>query len=163
MKMLGLIALGLATATAVGAQQGGTASHQAEVNRRGAHVMRFDQDATVHRFSLYEDGGAIEVNVKASADKTNREAIRAHLPHIAAMFAAGDFEAPMLVHDTNVPGTADMTRLRALISYRYVETAHGGRIDIVAADAEAVSAVHRFLRFQIDDHRTGDSTEVRKR
>jgi hypothetical protein len=163
MKMLGLIALCVATATAVGAQQGVTASHQVEVNRRGAHVMGFDQDATVHRFSLYEDGGAIEVNVKTSTDKTNLEAIRGHLPHIAAMFAAGDFEAPMLVHDTNVPGTADMTRLRALISYRYVETALGGRIDIVTADTEAVSAVHRFLRFQIDDHRTGDSTEVRKR
>jgi hypothetical protein len=31
---------------------------------------------------------------------------------------------------------------------------------VTATDPQALDAVHRFLRFQIEDHRTGDSVEV---
>jgi hypothetical protein len=58
----------------------------AQMNQRGAHVMGFDQDKTAHHFLLFEDGGAIDVVVKDAADTQNRDAIRAHLPHIAQMF-----------------------------------------------------------------------------
>ena len=160
MKLLALSVIVLALPAA---SQSGASQHHADVNRRGAQVMGFDQDATVHRFTLYEDGGSIEVDVKSAADKANRDAIRSHLPHIASLFAEGNFEAPMLVHDTKVPGTAEMARLASRIAYKYVETDRGGRIDIVTTDAEAIAAVHRFLEFQIKDHRTGDSTAVKRR
>ena len=70
------------------------------MNDRGAMVMGFDQDKTAHHFLLFDDGGAIEISVKDPKDTKNRDAIRAHLPHIAMMFGGGDFNAPMLVHDT---------------------------------------------------------------
>lgn len=153
-----------AAAAVVAAQQGASPSqHHADVNARGAHVMGFDQEKTTHHFSLYEDGGAIDVSVKAAVDQVNLDAIRAHLPHIATMFGQGRFDAPMLVHDTKVPGTADMARLKARLIYRYADTPTGGRVNIVAKDAKALAAVHRFLAFQIADHKTGDSTEIRKR
>ncbi len=134
------------------------------MNHRGAQVMGFDQDKTAHHFLLYEDGGAIDVSVKDKGDSKNRDAIRAHLLHIAQMFGQGTFDAPMLVHDTkNVPGTADLARLRDRVRYTYVETPVGGRVDIVTSDAEALKAVHGFLTFQITDHKTGDSLSVRKR
>ena len=126
--------------------------------------MGFDQEATVHHFFLFTDGGAIEVNVKAASDTKNRDAIRSHLPHIATMFADGNFDAPMLVHDsTNVPGTKIMAARKAAIRYEYVETDTGGRVNIVATDPEALKAVHEFMRFQISDHRTGDPTTIRTR
>jgi len=34
------------------------------MNERGAMVMGFDQDKTVHHFYLYNDGGAIDIAVK---------------------------------------------------------------------------------------------------
>jgi hypothetical protein len=40
------------------------------------------------------------------------------------------------------------------------ETENGGRVLIETKDAEALAAVHEFLRFQIEDHQTGDPTEV---
>jgi hypothetical protein len=132
-------------------------------NERGAKVMGFDQQKTVHHFHLYTDGGAIDVGVRDPADRTNLDAIRSHLPHIAAMFGQGNFEAPMLVHETNVPGTLDMARLKERITFIYRMTPKGGRVDITTEDREALAAVHAFLRFQIDDHKTGDSTEVKKR
>ena len=138
-------------------------SHHAAVDARGAHVMGFDQARTAHHFRLYADGGAIDVAVRDPADSANRDAIRRHLPHIAAMFGDGNFDAPMLVHATTVPGTPELARLASAVSYRYVETPGGGRVDIVTADRAALAAVHRFLAFQIADHRTGDSGAIETR
>ena len=138
--------------------------HHSSMDKRGAAVMGFDQGLTTHHFLLYTDGGAIDVSVKNPSDDKNRDAIRSHLPHIAMMFGDGNFDAPMLVHNSkDVPGTRTMTDRKATIRYQYVETSAGGRVNIVTTDPEALSAIHDFLRFQIADHRTGDSTAVRKR
>ena len=83
-----------------------TQDHHAQMNARGDKAMGFDQAATTHHFYLHEDGGAIQVTVKDPKDKANLEAIRAHLPHIARMFAAGDFSMPHFIHEENVPGAA---------------------------------------------------------
>ena len=133
------------------------------MNERGAKVMGFDQEKTVHHFLLYTDGGAIDVSVKDAKDRSTVDAIRSHLPHIAAMFGRGNFEAPMLVHETNVPGTSEMARLKERIQFKYSAAPKGGRVDITTNDREALAAVHAFLRFQISDHKTGDSTEVKRR
>ena len=155
-------ALALAISTPLFAQQAaGTAQH---LDARGKHVMGFDQQKTAHHFRLYEDGGAIEVSVKDKADTENLTAIRAHLPHIATMFADGQFDAPMLVHDTkNVPGAADLARLKSRLQYNFVETPTGGRVDIATTDKDALAALHTFLRFQITDHQTGDPVTPAKR
>jgi hypothetical protein len=134
------------------------------LKHRGAAAMGFDQDKTAHHFLLFEDGGAIDVSVKDASDTTNRDAIRAHLPHIAEMFGAGNFDAPMFVHDTRtVPGVAALAAMKSSLKYTYSETPRGGRVDIVSTNAEAVKAVHQFLRFQITDHKTGDPLTPRKR
>ena len=126
--------------------------------------MGFDQARTTHHFSLFTDGGAIEVSVNDLADTKNRDAIRSHLPHIAMMFGEGDFDAPMLVHDSkSVPGTKAMTERKGSIRYQYVETTKGGRVDLVTSDPAALAAVHQFLKFQIAEHKTGDPTTVQTR
>lgn len=131
---------------------------------RADAVMGFDQAKTVHHFRLYTDGGAIDVRVLDESDATNRIAIRSHLPHIAAMFGNGDFDAPMLVHDsTDVPGTKVMAARKDAIRYRYEETSGGGRVSITTTDPEALSAVHAFLRYQIAEHKTGDPVVPRRR
>ena len=135
----------------------------AQMQARGDHAMGFDQSKTTHHFVLYDDGGAIEVRVNDARDTTNRDAIRSHLPHITQMFGNGDFSVPMLVHDTNVPGTKELAALKNRVHYTYIETTSGGRVDIVTTDREALDAVHRFLRYQITDHKTGDSSQIGQR
>ncbi len=158
-RILSLLGIVTMAAVSTGAQ-----GHHSSMDKRGGAVMGFDQTETTHRFILFADGGAVDVSVRNSSDTKNRDAVRSHLPHIAMMFGAGNFDAPMLVHDSkDVPGTRTMTARKATIQYRYVETPAGGRVDIVTTDPESLSAVHDFLRFQIADHRTGDSTMVRKR
>ena len=154
-----LLSLLLALST-VAAQQHDPHAH---MNARGEKAMGFDQQATTHRFYLYEDGGEIEVTVKDRNDKANLTAIRSHLPHIAKMFADGDFSTPHFVHAGDVPGSAEMKRLRDRIAYAYDEIPNGGRVRITTRFARALSAVHEFLRYQITDHKTGDSLEITRK
>jgi hypothetical protein len=160
MRVAPLVVAALVVTSPVFAQQ----TPHDQMNHRGAAVMGFDQDKTTHHFHLYDDGGAIDIAVKDATDAKNRDAIRSHLPHIALKFGQGSFDAPMLVHDSKaVPGTKVMTDRKSAIRYEYVETPRGGRVNIVTTDAAALGAVHEFLKFQIAEHKTGDSTAVRKR
>ncbi len=143
-------------------QPGQQASHHDAVNQRGDKVMGFSHDKTTHHFRLKADGGAIEVEANDPNDAASRDQIRTHLQHIARKFAAGDFTAPMMIHAQNPPGVPTMKRLRAAIKYKFEETERGGRVRIATGDAKALAAIHEFLRFQISDHKTGDSTEVEK-
>jgi len=135
-------------------------AHQQGVIERGDHVMGFSHDKATHHFLLYQDGGAIDVQANKLEDAATRDAIRSHFSHIVKMFAEGDFSAPMLIHSQNPPGTETMKQLREQIQYKLENTASGARIRITAKNAEALQAVHTFLRFQIKDHQTGDSTEL---
>ena len=75
-------------------------------------------------------------------DTESRDQIQMHLAHIAKMFAAGDFNAPMLVHDKVPPGTATMQRLKSEIIYAYEKTEMGSRILFATKNSEALAAVH---------------------
>jgi hypothetical protein len=123
--------------------------------------MGFDHEKTTHHFTLTTDGGIIAVSANDESDTASRDAIRNHLSHIATMFAAGDFDAPMLIHDQVPPGVPVMKEKKAAIRYTFEETKTGGRVVISTADPKAVSAIHDFLHFQISDHQTGDSGEVK--
>ncbi|MEP6768883.1 MAG: hypothetical protein ABJC61_09455 [Acidobacteriota bacterium] len=134
--------------------------HHSMVDSRGDHVMGFDHEKTTHHFRLYKNGGAIEVTANQAEDTSSRDAIRGHLSHIAKMFAKGDFQAPMLVHDKAPPGVEVMKKRPSTVAWKFRETDRGATLEARAADREALEALHRFLRFQIEDHRTGDRTDV---
>jgi hypothetical protein len=131
------------------------------VVERGDHVMGFSHEKTAHHFLLYPNGGEINVSESDPSDKGSIDQVRMHLGHIAKMFAAGNFKAPMLIHDTNLPGVPGMTRLKDAIKYEYSETDRGARIRLITEDSQAVDAIHAFLLFQIIDHQTGDSPSIK--
>lgn len=135
-------------------------SRQQGVVERGEHVMGFSHEKTTHHFLLYPNGGEINVSANDAGDKASIDQIRMHLGHIAKMFASGNFNAPMLIHDTTPPGVPTMTRLKADIRYHYSETERGARIRLTTANPQAVDAIHAFLLFQIIDHQTGDSPAI---
>jgi hypothetical protein len=134
--------------------------HHGQAVTRAEKAMGFDLAKTAHHFYLYEDGGAIQVTVIDRKDKANLQAIQSHLPQISRMFAAGDFSTPHFVHAQNVPGVEAMARLKDRIAYAYDDLADGGRVRISTRHARALLAIHQFLRFQIEDHKTGDTPQV---
>lgn len=49
---------------------------------------------------------------------------------------------------------------RAEISYKFEELPAGGRVRIKTTNPDALRGIHEFLRFQVEDHHTGDTTEI---
>jgi len=135
------------------------ACHASKVDARGDQVMGFDHTKTTHHFVLTASGGTIDVSADDPDDAASRDAIRTHLEHIAGMFTRGNFEAPMLIHDRVPPGVPEMKSHLEKIRWSYEETKAGGRIVASSQDPAIISAIHAFLKFQIEDHRTGDSTD----
>jgi hypothetical protein len=133
----------------------------ASMNERGDQGMGFSQEKTTHHFYLTKNGGVIQVEANDGNDTVSRDQIRQHLGHIAMMFAEGNFDTPMFVHDQVPPGVPEMQRLKSTINYKYEETERGGRVSISTDDTQAVAAVQSFLRFQITEHKTGDSLEAK--
>lgn len=135
-------------------------SHSMKINEQGDKVMGFSHEKTTHHFRLFVDGGAIEVTANDANDAESRDQIRKHLSHIAQMFSEGNFDAPMLTHGKTPPGVPALQKMKDRISYKYEDRERGGRVRIMTTDRDALPAVYEFLRFQISDHQTGDSTEV---
>jgi hypothetical protein len=143
------------------AANGNSPAHEAAVDRRGDHAMGFSHERTLHHFSLTRSGGTISAECKDPKDVASRAAIVRHFHHIAIAFKNGHFEMPMFVHDRVPPGVPEMKRLARDIEYAVEEMPAGARIVVTTRNAEALTAIHQFLKFQIEDHRTGDSVEVR--
>ena len=108
--------------------------------------------------ALRRDGGSIGVEARGPADE--RAVKTGQYAQIAQMFTEGNFDTPMFIHAQTPPGVAVMKRLRSEIKYEFEQTERGGRVSIRTSSAEALEAVHEFLRFQIKEHRTGDPLAV---
>jgi hypothetical protein len=164
-SILAIVSLSLSISIVQAQEKPKTGAHdmsgmgQDEMNKRGDRVMGFDHTKTKHHFGLRHDGGAIEVAANDEQDTVSRDEIRKHLSHIAIMFAEGNFNAPILIHDQNPPGVAVMLRLKNEIEYKFEKTKLGARVRISTKNPEALQAIHDFLRFQIKEHKTGDSLE----
>ncbi len=143
-------------------KQESPAEHHDQMMKHGEMAMGFSQAKATHHFHLSASGGSIEVQTNEPSDTASREHIRRHLQEISKAFAAGDFSSPMLTHGKVPPRVAEMQRSKANLSYSYVETDRGGKVLISAANPEALKAVHEFLRFQIEEHQTGDLETVQK-
>ena len=134
----------------------------AELKKRGAAAMGFDQEKTTHHFRLRADGGAIEVTANDAADAATIGAVRRHLKQIAEEFAKGDFGKPLATHGEEPPGVATMRERRDAVAFRYEDDTSGGRVRMTTADARALAAIHEFLRYQIAEHKTGDPLVVER-
>jgi hypothetical protein len=137
--------------------------HRQGVHERGDHAMGFSHLKTTHHFRLRKDGGIIEVVANDPRDEQSQQQIRMHLQHIASLFSNGDFSAPMFIHDKVPPGVPVMKELKADITYRFERLENGGRVVIQSENEKAIAAIHEFLRFQIEDHQTGDPKEIEER
>ncbi|MGZ7031607.1 MAG: hypothetical protein ACXVIJ_06490 [Thermoanaerobaculia bacterium] len=134
--------------------------HAMEVDQHGDEAMGFSHTLTRHSFRLRKDGGSIEVTANSADDAKSVAAIREHLRSIAKSFAEGDFAKPMATHG-RLPDGADVMRERkAAIRYQYDDVPAGGRVKISSDDSQALEAVHQFLKYQIEEHRTGDPITI---
>jgi hypothetical protein len=133
------------------------------VQKRGAESagMGFSQEATTHHFISTPSGGVIQVTVNDAKDSATKKQVEDHMQRIAKMFSAGDFSIPHFVHDEQVPGVAYMREHLSEIVYRAESLNNGARVVITTKTPKALAEVHRFLEYQIAEHRTGDKEQAK--
>ncbi len=136
--------------------------HTTMVMQNGERAMGFSQTATTHHFLLMADGGAIQVEANDSSDTLDRDRIRTHLTEIAKQFGAGIFTTPFAVHGKVPGGVPTMDKLKKDIRYSYEETPNGARVRIATSNPKALAAIYEFIRFQINEHQTGDPLNIEK-
>jgi hypothetical protein len=134
--------------------------HHSEVDRRGNEVMGFEHEKSAHHFYLRKDGGVVEATVKDPKDSTTLKNIQSHMQEISRLFAEGDFSKPKEIHGVVPPGVETMKERLQHIQFQYEPLKEGASVKITTSDQEALEAIHEFLRFQIQDHRTGDPLEI---
>src|SRR5580700_4340246 len=66
----------------------------------------------------------------------------------------------MFIHATTPPGMETMKRLKRAISYRYETRPRGAQVHLSTQNPQAIAAIHKFLRFQTQEHQTGDPLTV---
>ena len=136
-----------------------TMKHRTGVDQRHDEVTGVAHEQAVHHFLLTPTGGTIRLEATDADDTEARDRIRKHLQVVARSFAAGDFALPMLIHDQTPPGIDVMKKTKTAIGYEFSPTDQGGDVRISTKDAQALSAIHSFLRFQVEDHGTGEPTK----
>ena len=137
-------------------KQESPAEHHCQMMKHGEMAMGFSQVKTTHHFQLTASGGVIEVQTKTPDTPQDRSASTRRV----SSFARG-ISLPR-THGKTPPGVPEMQRMKGDLSYKYVETDRGGKVLISAANPETLKAVHEFLRFQIEEHQTGDAEAVQK-
>ena len=152
-----MLYVALAGSVTVGLTAEAQDSSYSALQKRGGIAMGVDQYTSVHKLDDLADGGRIELQ-RDRDDTAGTRVIREHLQAIAKAFKAGDFSTPAFVHMKTVPGTAQMAKRRAAITYTYAPLPRGGELRIATKDPAAVKAVHEFMAFQRGDHHAGGHT-----
>lgn len=129
-----------------------TAERIDEVAGRGAHVMPFDLEKTLHIFNKTDSGGTQQVIAKNTEDNGQIMLVRQHLADIAARFAQGDFSGPQRIHGNDMPGVKELTSGADRVRFNYHDLPDGGQIDYVTDAPELIAAIHRYFDAQLSDH-----------
>ena len=127
-------------------------SRQQKVAAKGAKIMPFDLEQTVHHFQPLENGGLQTVTVKDPANSTQIALIQAHLKEEAEKFHRGDFSDPAKIHGENMPGLATLQTGAQYIDVQYTAIANGAQIRYSTQDPALIMALHQWFAAQRADH-----------
>lgn len=137
---------------AVQAQASVSAERLDAVAQRGAQVMPFNLEQTMHHFSKTPMGGVQQVVVKNPQNQADLIAIQRHLSNLSTRFAAGDFSGPQSIHGQDMPGTKMLALNAQRIRFKYQDLGEGGQIEMLSTEPDLIMAIHQFLDAQLTDH-----------
>ncbi len=125
---------------------------QAVVAERGAAVMPFDLDQTMHHFERLPDGGLQTVKADSASDAEQIALIQAHLREEAGRFSRGDFDDPATIHGDDMRGLAALRQGAGRITVSYDALPDGAQIRYTTTDPALVDALHDWFAAQVSDH-----------
>ena len=122
------------------------------VAARGAQVMPFDLEKTVHVFEKFNDGGLQKVVVKDPSNREQISLIQAHLKEESERFRRGDFSDPAKIHGQDMPGLAELRSGSLKIEVVYTPLPDGAEIRYTTKDPALLMAIHHWFDAQLSDH-----------
>ena len=135
------------------ASENASKARQEEVTKRGAQVMSFSLERTVHIFAKTKSGGIQQVIIKDKADSHQITLIRKHLSNIAKEFAQGNFSDPAKIHGKDMPGLAELEKARPdQLRIVYKKLTKGAQIEYSSDNPALIDAIHRWFDAQLADH-----------
>ena len=127
-------------------------NRQEEVAARGAQVMPFDLEKTVHFFEKLDDGGLQKVVVKDLSNKEQISLIQAHLKEESERFPRGDFSDPAKIHGQDMQGLTELKSCAGNIEVVYTPLPDGAEIRSTTKDPALLMAIHHWFDAQLSDH-----------
>src|SRR5262249_18888616 len=119
---------------------------------KGAQVMPFELEQSMHVFQSLEDGGLQIVTAKDPAHSQQIALIQAHLQEEAAKFRQGDFSDPAKIHGEDMPGLAALRAGAGHIDVQYTPLPAGAQIQYTTKNPALIAALHQWFAAQLSDH-----------
>jgi len=121
-------------------------------------VSGFDSERVVRHFYILKNGGAIEVSAKDPNDEATVKAVQVYLKKESDLWTKGNFENQTAIYGRLPEGTPQLKKMRDEVTFEAVREDNGGVLRMFTVNPQARSAIYDYLRFQIDQLKTGDPT-----
>ena len=129
------------------------AQRQADVAKKGEHVMPFTLSATTHIFTKNAEGGIQRVIARKATDTVQVQLVRKHLKDIRAQFLRGDFSGPGYIHGQEMPGLSALREAKpGQIGISYHDVNGGAELTYKTSETMLVTALHKWFDAQLSDH-----------
>lgn len=129
-------------------------------NTRFSKALGTDVDKVVQHYYLVKNGGVIEFTAKDPADNATIATVQKYLEAQKDLFEKGKAEADAEIYGKIPDGLPALKKLRNEITFFAVNTDSGAALRMFSVNEQARQAIQDFMKFQINEHKTGDPLQV---
>ena len=127
-----------------------------DINIRFSKSLGTDANRIFQHYYLVKNGGVIEFTAKDPADNTSIAAVQKYLETQKDLFEKGKNEGDTEVHGKTADGMPVLKKLRNEITFFAVKNEEGAVLRMFSTNEQARQAIQDFIKFQINEHKTGD-------
>lgn len=150
----------LVTAALANAQTTPVGDPEQEMNARFSKAVGVSLDKLVLHYYLVKNGGVVELAAKDPQDTNTIAAIQKYLQNQKELWEKGKDLAVTEVHTKFPESAVTMRKLRNEITFYMAKTDNGGVLRMFSINDQARNAIQDFLKFEIAEHKTGDSPTI---
>jgi len=127
-----------------------------DLNSRFSKALGTDASHIIQHYYLVKNGGVIEFAAKDLSDSATISALQKYMEAQKDLFEKGKTDADADVHGKVPDGVPILKKLRNEITFFTVKNDDGGALRMFSTNDQARQAIQDFLKFQINEHKTGD-------
>ena len=127
-----------------------------EISARLSRALGVPVDRITLHFYLVKAGGVTEITAKDPQDAAAVAAIQKYLQNQKELWEKGK-DPVVEVHSKPPESVATLRKMRNEITFYVAKTDTGGVLRMFSINDQARTAIQDFMRFEIAEHKTGDS------